>query len=87
MRRRNQQPDEETVEDLYTLVTTREIDAPLEGLWTRGETEEVGSGTRVVLTARFSSEEDKRKHVKEFQAIRGSEQLLERLEEQARRAA
>jgi hypothetical protein len=44
----------------------------------------IGKRTRVVLTARFSSEEDKRKHVEEFQAIKGSEQLLERLEEQAR---
>lgn len=46
--------------------------------------ERVGNGTRVVLTARFSSEEDKRKHVEEFHAIEGSRQLLQRLEEQAR---
>jgi uncharacterized protein YndB with AHSA1/START domain len=46
--------------------------------------EAVGDRTRVVLTARFSSEEDKRKHVEEFHAIEGSRQLLERLEEQAR---
>ena len=46
--------------------------------------EAVGNRTRVVLTARFASEEDKRKHVEEFHAIEGSRQLLERLEEQAR---
>ena len=46
--------------------------------------EAVGNRTRVVLTARFASEEDKRKHVEEFHAIEGSRQLLERLEEQTR---
>lgn len=50
------------------------------------EMEAVGDRTRVVLTARFSSAEDKRKHFEEFQAIRGAEQLLERLEEQAKQA-
>jgi uncharacterized protein YndB with AHSA1/START domain len=46
--------------------------------------EAIGNRTRIVLTARFTSEEDKRKHVEEFHAIEGSRQLLERLEEQAR---
>jgi uncharacterized protein YndB with AHSA1/START domain len=46
--------------------------------------EAIGNRTRIVLTARFSSEEDKRKHVEEFHAIEGSRQLLERLEEQAK---
>jgi uncharacterized protein YndB with AHSA1/START domain len=46
--------------------------------------EGVGDKTRVVLTARFRSEEDERKHVEEFGAIEGSQQLLQRLEEQAR---
>jgi hypothetical protein len=46
--------------------------------------EDIGGRTRVVLTARFYSEDDKRKHVEEFQAIKGSEQLLERLAAQAR---
>lgn len=44
----------------------------------------VGVKTRVVLKARFISEEDRRKHVEEFHAIEGSQQLLQRLEEQAR---
>jgi uncharacterized protein YndB with AHSA1/START domain len=46
--------------------------------------EELGSRTRIVLTARFSSEEDRRKHVEEFHAIEGTRQLLERLEAQAK---
>ena len=46
--------------------------------------EPIGERTRVVLTARFISEEDKRKHVEDFHAIEGSRQLLERLEAQAR---
>jgi uncharacterized protein YndB with AHSA1/START domain len=45
--------------------------------------EAIGNRTRVVLKARFSSEEDKRKHVDEFQAIEGAQQLLQRLEAQA----
>jgi len=32
----------------------------------------IGDKTRVVLTARFSSEEDRGKHVEEFQAVEGS---------------
>ena len=44
----------------------------------------LGSRTRVVLEARFISEEDKRKHVEDFGAIEGSRQLLQRLEEQAK---
>jgi uncharacterized protein YndB with AHSA1/START domain len=46
--------------------------------------EGVGNRTRVVLTARFASEEDKRKHVEDFHAIEGSRELLQRLEQQAR---
>jgi uncharacterized protein YndB with AHSA1/START domain len=46
--------------------------------------ETVGNKTRVILKARFISEEDKRKHVEDFHAIEGSQQLLQRLEEQAR---
>lgn len=46
-----------------------------------------GDRTRVVLKARFSSDEDRRKHVEEFHAIEGSRQLLQRLEEQARMGA
>jgi len=46
--------------------------------------ERMGNGTRIVLKARFSSEEDKRKHVEEFHAIEGSRQLLERLESQSK---
>jgi uncharacterized protein YndB with AHSA1/START domain len=48
------------------------------------ELEAMGNKTRVVLKARFISEEDKRKHVEEFHAIEGSQQLLQRLEEQSR---
>jgi uncharacterized protein YndB with AHSA1/START domain len=48
------------------------------------ELDGIGNKTRVVLKARFISEEDKRKHVEEFHAIEGSKQLLQRLEEQAR---
>jgi len=47
-------------------------------------TEDLGDRTRVTLTARFSSQEDMRRHVEDFQAIKGSEQLLERLEQQAK---
>jgi len=46
--------------------------------------ESIGNKTRVVLKARFVSEEDKRKHVEDFHAIEGSRQLLQRLEEQAK---
>lgn len=46
--------------------------------------ERMGDRTRIVLKARFSSEEDKRKHVEEFHAIEGSRQLLERLEAQSK---
>ena len=46
--------------------------------------EAIGHGTRVVLKARFSSDEDRRKHVEDFHAIEGSRELLERLEAQAR---
>ena len=46
--------------------------------------EDLGGRTRVVLLARFSSAEDKRRHVEDFHAIEGSRQLLERLEAQAR---
>lgn len=46
--------------------------------------EGTGDRTRVVLTARFVSEEDKRRHVEDFHAIEGAKQLLERLEAQAR---
>jgi hypothetical protein len=45
--------------------------------------EGTGDKTRVVLTARSASEEDMRRHVEDFQAIKGSEELLQRLEEQA----
>ncbi|WUS95179.1 SRPBCC domain-containing protein [Streptomyces sp. NBC_00708] len=39
--------------------------------------------TRVVMEARFVSAEDKRRHIEDFGAIEGSQQLLERLEGQA----
>jgi len=46
--------------------------------------EKLGNQTHVTLKARFSSEEDKRKHVEQFHAIEGAQQLLQRLEEQAK---
>jgi hypothetical protein len=46
--------------------------------------EGVGNKTRVVLKARFSSQEDMQLHVEEFRAVEGSGQLLERLEDQAK---
>ncbi|NKY57906.1 SRPBCC domain-containing protein [Nocardia flavorosea] len=45
--------------------------------------EELGDRTRVTLRSRFSSAEDKRKHVEDSLGIEGSRQLLQRLEEQA----
>jgi uncharacterized protein YndB with AHSA1/START domain len=45
---------------------------------------ESGNTTRVVLKARFESEQDMRRHVEEFHAIEGAAQLLQRLEEEAR---
>jgi len=45
--------------------------------------EDVGKGTRVTLTARFASAEERRKHVEDFHAVEGSRELLQRLEEQA----
>ena len=46
--------------------------------------EKIGNKTRVTLKARFYSEEDRRKHVEQFHAIEGAQQLLQRLEEQAK---
>jgi hypothetical protein len=46
--------------------------------------ESAGNKTKVVLKARFISEENKRKRVEEFHAIEGSRQLIQRLEEQAK---
>lgn len=41
---------------------------------------EEGGASRVTLSARYASEEEKRKHVEEFGAVEGSKQLLERLD-------
>lgn len=38
------------------------------------------SATRVTLTTRYASEDERRKHVEEFGAVEGSRQLLERLD-------
>lgn len=46
--------------------------------------EPIGNRTRVKLAARYASEEEWRKHVEDFHAIEGAEQLLERLEREAR---
>jgi len=67
---------------IYTNVGSERFGlAPFQSVF---DLESVGNKTRVVLKARFISEEDKRKHVEEFHAIEGSRQLLQRLEEQAR---
>lgn len=50
-------------------------------------TESMDGRTRVTLTAYYASAEDERKHIEDFQARQGSEQLLQRLEEQARDSA
>ncbi len=42
-----------------------------------------GDGTRVTLTARYASAEEKRRHVEDFHAVEGAEQLLARLEVEA----
>ncbi|HTP25147.1 MAG TPA: SRPBCC domain-containing protein [Anaeromyxobacteraceae bacterium] len=73
------------VEDLKQLVYTN-VGSKQFGLapfQTVVDMEGIGNKTRVVLKARFGSEEDKRKHVEEFHAIEGAQQLLQRLEEQA----
>jgi uncharacterized protein YndB with AHSA1/START domain len=68
---------------VYTNQGSKQFDlAPFQSVV---DMEPIGNRTRIVLTARFSSAEDKRKHVEDFHAIEGSRQLLERLEEQARR--
>lgn len=67
---------------VYTNAGSKEFGlAPFQSVF---ELEGIGSKTRVVLKARFISEEDKRKHVEDFHAIEGARQLLQRLEEQAK---
>jgi len=46
--------------------------------------EPVGDKTKVTLKMRFTSEEEKQKHVQQFHADQGSRELLERLESQAK---
>jgi len=46
--------------------------------------ERINNKTHVTLKARFLTEEDKRKHVEQFHAIEGAQQLLQRLEENAK---
>lgn len=70
---------------VYTSAGSKEFGlAPYQSVF---DLESIGNKTRVVLKARFISAEDKRKHVEEFHAIEGSQQLLQRLEEQAKWAA
>jgi hypothetical protein len=67
---------------IYTNAGSKEFGlAPFQSVF---DMEGIGTKTKVTLKARFSSEEDKQRHVEEFHAIEGSRQLLERLEEQAR---
>jgi uncharacterized protein YndB with AHSA1/START domain len=67
---------------VYTNVGSEKFGlAPFQSVF---DLEAIGKKTRVVLKARFMSQEDKRKHVEEFHAIEGSQQLLQRLEEQSR---
>jgi len=66
---------------VYTNTGSKEFGlAPFQSVF---DIEQIGDRTRVTLHARFSSEEDKRKHVEQFHAIEGAQQLLQRLEEQA----
>ena len=72
---------EERRQLVYTNVGSARFGlAPFQSVF---DLEAVGNRTRVVLKARFVSEEDRRKHVEEFGAIEGSRELLQRLEEQA----
>jgi uncharacterized protein YndB with AHSA1/START domain len=67
---------------VYTNTGSKEFGlAPFQSVF---DIEEIGNRTRVTLKARFSTEEDKRKHVEQFHAIEGAQQLLQRLEEQAK---
>jgi uncharacterized protein YndB with AHSA1/START domain len=67
---------------VYTNTGSKEYGlAPFQSVF---DIEEIGNRTRVTLKARFSTEEDKRKHVEQFHAIEGAQQLLQRLEEQAK---
>ena len=67
---------------VYTNLGSKEFGlAPFQSVF---DIEESGGRTRVTLKARFISEEDKRKHVEQFHAIEGAQQLLQRLEEQAK---
>jgi uncharacterized protein YndB with AHSA1/START domain len=67
---------------VYTNVGSEEFGlAPFQSVF---DLEESGKTTRVVLKARFASEEEMRRHVEEFHAIEGAQQLLQRLEEEAR---
>lgn len=73
---------EEHKQLVYTNVGSEKYGlAPFQSVF---DLERIGNKTRVVLKARFVSEEDKRKHVEEFHAIEGAQQLLQRLEEQAK---
>lgn len=66
---------------VYTNTGSKEFGlAPFQSIF---DIEEAGNTTRVTLSARFLSEDDKRKHVEDFHAIEGAQQLLRRLEEQA----
>ena len=67
---------------VYTNIGSREFGlAPFQSTFVM---EGIGETTRAVLTARFSSREDRRRHVEDFHAIEGAEQLLGRLEGEAR---
>jgi uncharacterized protein YndB with AHSA1/START domain len=46
--------------------------------------ESIGDKTKITLTMRFTSEEEKQKHVQQFHAEDGSRELLERLVAQAK---
>lgn len=46
--------------------------------------ESLNNKTKVTLKMRFTSEEEKQKHIQQFHAEEGSRQLLERLEAQAK---
>ena len=73
---------EEFKQLIYTSAGSEQFGlAPYQSVF---DLESAGNKTKVVLKARFISQEDKRKHIEEFHAIEGSQQLLQRLEEQAK---
>lgn len=66
------------------ITNTGSVEFGLDPFQTVIDMEEIGGRTRVVLTSYFSSVEEKRRHVENFDTLEASRQLLRRLEEQAK---